>query len=209
MKKLLFQVLLLLFTFFFLTFLYNETLNTDSLLINSFSDQLTNQQLIDLLNFKEKWEWLGYLSFPFILLLKLLIISAILDVGCFFFEKNIKFNKLFDIVIKSEYIFLLVILVKTFWFYFFVKNFSINDLEYFYPLSILNIIDYEEIQPWFIYPLQVVNLFELAYWIILTYFIGKELNTSFNKSFYIVASSYGISLLIWVIFIMFLTLNMI
>ncbi len=63
-------------------------------------------------------------------------------------------------------------------------------------------------QPWFIYPFQVFNLFELAYWFILAYLIGKELNENTDKGFSIVASSYGVSLLIWVVGVMFFTLNM-
>lgn len=74
-------------------------------------------------------------------------------------------------------------------------------------MSALNIIGYEGLQPWFIYPFQVLNLFELAYWVILAYLIGKELNENTDKGMSIVVSSYGVSLLIWVVGVMFFTLN--
>lgn len=148
-----------------------------------------------------------YLIILISLLIKISIISTILDVGCFFFGKEIKYKKLFNIVVKAEFIFLLVIVFKTVWFYVFQQDYNLEDLQYFYPLSALNIIGYESLQTWFIYPFQVLNLFELAYWFILAYLIGKELNENTDKGFSIVASSYGLSLLIWVVGVMFFTLN--
>lgn len=146
--------------------------------------------------------------FLFFTIIKVSIISTILDVGCFFFGKEIKYKKLFNIVVKAEFIFLLVIVFKTAWFYFLQTDYNLEDLQYFYPLSALNIVGYEGLQPWFIYPFQILNLFELAYWLILAYLIGEEINdTESTKGLQIVASSYGISLLIWVIGVMFFTLN--
>ncbi len=76
-------------------------------------------------------------------------------------------------------------------------------------MSALNIIGYEGLEPWFIYPLQVLNLFELAYWFIIAFLLNKEINdTESTKGLQIVVSSYGVSLLIWVVGVMFFTLNM-
>lgn len=58
-------------------------------------------------------------------------------------------------------------------------------------------------------PFQVLNLFELAYWFILAYLLGKELgDDDKDKSLSIVLSSYGTSLLIWVVGVVFLNLYM-
>jgi len=193
----------------FLGFLSKELLNTEELLISSLAEQFTNEQIKGVIDFKEKWVIVSYFVTPLLILLKISIIAAILDAGCFFFGKEIKFKKLFNIVLKAEFVFLLVIIFKTAWFYFFQTDYNLEDLQYFYPLSALNIIGYEGLQPWFIYPFQVLNLFELAYWIILAYLIGKEINdTESTKGLQIVASSYGVSLLIWVVGVMFFTLNM-
>ncbi len=188
--------------------LSNYFLDTEQLLYNSLVEQLTQEQIEDMLVNKQKWKSIGYVIVPIILLIKFSTIAAILDIGCFFFSKEIKYKKLFNIVVKAEFVFLLVIVFKTAWFYFFQTDYNLEDLQYFYPLSALNIIGYVDLQPWFIYPLQVFNLFELAYWVILAYFIGKELNENTDKGFSIVASSYGVSLLIWVVSVMFFTLNM-
>ncbi|WP_335973227.1 hypothetical protein [Gaetbulibacter jejuensis] len=183
-------------------------LDVKSIFTNSLLENYTQNQIENILDIQSKWRWIGYVFVPLLLLIKISIIAAILDIGCFFFSKEIKYKKLFNIVVKAEFIFLLVIVFKTAWFYFFKTSYTLEDLQFFYPLSAINIIGYEGLQPWFIYPFQVLNLFELAYWFILAYLIGKELNESTDKGMSIVASSYGVSLLIWVVGVMFFTLNM-
>ncbi len=200
--------LLLLISIIFLGLLSKYLLNVDTLLVESLSDRFTREQVENILNFQQKWEWIGYVFLPILLLLKIAIIAAIIDVGCFFFDKEIKYKKLFNIVVKAEFVFLLVIVCKTLWFYIFQPNYTLEDLQYFYPFSVLGIIGYKGLDVWWVYPFQLVNLFELAYWVILAYLLGKTLKIKTEKGFSIVASSYGIGLFIWVISVMFFTLNM-
>ena len=203
MKNYFFLLLLV----FFLGFISKELLNTEELVINSLAEQLTTKQIEKALNFQQKWEWIAYLLLPLLLIIKISIIALILDVGCFFFDKEIKYKKLFNIVTKADFVFLGVMILKTIWFYVFQQDYTLENLQYFYPLSALNIVGYEGLQTWFIYPFQVINLFEFAYWFILASLISKELKTTTSKGFSIVASSYGVALLIWVVGVMFFTLN--
>lgn len=199
---------LLIFSILVVNYLSTILLNTDELISINLAKKLTSIQVTEILEFNKKWQWLGYAISPLLLILKISIIASILDIGCFFFSKEIKYKKLFNIVVKAEFVFLLAIIFKTAWFYAFQPNFALEDLQYFYPLSALNIIGYQGLETWFIYPFQVLNLFEIAYWFILAYLIGKEINETTEKGFSIVASSYGVGLLIWVVGVMFLTLNM-
>jgi hypothetical protein len=203
-----FLFLILIFLFIIINYIFKITLKIDDLTIDSLASQISYEQIQEILDFKDKWQWLEYIISPLILLLKVSIIAAILDIGCFFFNKEIKFKSLFRIVVKAEFVFLLVIVFKTLWFYMFQQGYSLEDVQYFYPLSALNIIGYQDLQPWFIYPLQTLNLFELSYWFILAYLLGKELKTTSDKGFTIVASSYGVGLAIWIVGVMFITLNM-
>lgn len=205
-NTLLFLILSILTLLFSL--LSKELLNADELTVNSLENQFTREQIISFLDVQKKWQWVGYALIPLLLLLKISIIAAILDAGCFFFDKEIKYKRLFYIVTKAEFVFLLVIIFKTCWFYVFQQNNTLEGLQYFYPLSALNIIGYEGLQTWFVYPFQILNLFEVAYWLILAYLIGKELKVTITKGLTIVASSYGVGLVIWVVGVMFLTLNM-
>ncbi len=56
--------------------------------------------------------------------------------------------------------------------------------------------------------LQLVNLFEIAYWLLLADLLKKIINRPFWKSFEFVLSTYGVGLLIWTVFVVFLTLNL-
>ena len=206
MKNTFLFFLLIVITFAFAV-LYKQLLDFDELLINSLAERITSNQIEEFLSFQKKWQWLYYFILPLLLFIKISIIALILDVGCFFFDKEIKYKKLFNIVAKAEFVFLGVIILKTIWFYVFQQDYTLEDLQYFYPLSALNIVGYEGILTWFIYPFQVINLFEFAYWFILASLISKELKTTTSKGFSIVASSYGVALLIWVVGVMFFTLN--
>lgn len=208
MKRVYYYYVILIVLNFIFGMISNKLLSTNELLVDSLIEQFSIEQVQKLITFQEKWKWIGYAMLPVLLLIKTSIIAGILDAGCFFFSKEIKYKKLFHIVLKAEYVFLLVIIFKTTWFYFFQIDYNLEDLQYFYPLSALNIIGYDGLQPWFIYPFQVLNLFELAYWFFIAYLIGKELNENIDRGFSIVASSYGVSLLIWVVGVMFFTLNM-
>ena len=189
-------------------------LNLDNLLIDSLSSSYSYEQINEYLNFQKKWEWFSYLIIPILLLIKMSIIASIIYIGAFFHSKaKVTFKQLFNAVVKAEFVFLGVGVLKIIWFYFFQTNYTLEDLQYFYPLSALNIVGYKGLESWFIYPLQVLNLFELAYWLLLAYFIGKLAFTEKDKGkpmdlgFKIVASSYGSALLLWVVVVMFFTLN--
>ncbi len=190
-----------------LVWITNYWLQIDELILINMSEQLTKDQLEEFISLNAKWKWVGYLSIPLILLLKVGSISVVLFMGTFLFDKKIAYKKLFRIVTTAEFIFIVVGVIKLVWFAF-SSDYTIEDVQNFFPLSALSIVDYEGLSPWFIYPFQTLNLFELLYWIILAYLLGKEIHTSTDKALKIVASSYGSALVIWVVMVMFLTLNL-
>jgi hypothetical protein len=192
----------------FESFCLIKLLNINQLLNINLTHTLKSDDVEKYLNFRDKWAYISYLLIPIIILVKVVIISSILYIGTFIFnEKKIKFKQLFHISIKAEYLFLLAPIFKIIWFYFFQTNYTLEDIQYFYPFSALNIVGYKGLEPWLIYPFQILNLFELAYWLILAYFIGKITETNMDRGLKIVASSYGSALLLWVVVIMFFTLN--
>ena len=198
----------------FIGILSNSLLKFELLFINSLSETLTQNQIEEYLSIQKKWKWLSYTIMPIILLIKTSLITSLIYIGTFFYSKNkVTFKQLFNAVVKAEFVFLGVGVLKIVWFYFFQTSYTLEDLQYFYPLSALNIVGYKGLDNWFIYPLQVLNLFELAYWLLLSYFIGKLAFTEKDKGkpmdlgFKIVASSYGSALLLWVVVVMFFTLN--
>ncbi len=145
---------------------------------------------------------------PLSLFVKTFLISSVIYIGIFFYYKsNLTLKPIWVIVIKAEFIFLIVGIIKIIWFYFFKSNYTLEDVQYFYPLSALNIIGYEKLEIWLVYPLQTLNLFEVAYIIYLSYQISYLTKTNADNGLKIVGYSYVPALLLWVTVIMFFTLN--
>lgn len=197
-----------------LNFFTENYLDLEKAFFNSFSDRLTFEQIKSYFDFQKKWQWVSYAIIPIFLLIKSTLVASVLYVGTFFYSKaKVTFKQLWSVAVKAEFVFLLVGVCKIVWFYFFQTSYTLEDLQYFYPFSTLNVIGYKSVEPWFIYPLQTFNLFELVYWLLLSYYIGKLAFTAKDKDkpmdlgFKIVASSYGSALLLWVVVVMFFTLN--
>ncbi|OAB28050.1 hypothetical protein FBFR_09375 [Flavobacterium fryxellicola] len=143
-------------TIFFLAIIYNilnEILkvqsNFDKLVYNSLSEQLTAKQIQNYLILKDDLKWLEYMFYFFYIFFKIAIISSIIHIAIFFSKTEITFKSIFNSVIQVEFIFLLVSIFKIIWFYFFQTNYTIEDIQYFYPLSALNIVGYEGSEPRF------------------------------------------------------------
>ena len=208
MKNTLIKLLILSIALIVLAEITNKILDFKGLLYISLAEQLTNKQIKHIFEFQDKWQWVGYVFAPLLLIIKTSLIASVLYVGTYFFSKvAVTFKQLWGFVVSAEFIFLLVPIFKIAWFYFFQTNYKLEDIQYFYPFSALNIVGYKDLEPWFIYPFQTLNLFELAYWLILAYYIGKASQTNMDKGLKIVVYSYGPALLLWVVTIMFFTLN--
>lgn len=95
-----------------------EILGLEQMLIETLFEQLTTEQVNTYLEFNRKYEWLGYALIPLIFLIKIALISKVLDVGVFFMEKEIAYAKLFTVVLKAEFIFLATPILKLIWFYY-------------------------------------------------------------------------------------------
>jgi hypothetical protein len=208
MKHTFLKYLLVCFLFILISELLKSTINYKELIYNSLAEKLSSNQIKEILHLQDKWQWVGYIFVPIYILLKTTIISSILYIGIFFFsKKDIDFKNIWNCVIKAEFIFLLVPIFKIIWFYFFQTNYTLEDIQYFYPFSALNIIGYKGLDAWLFYPLQTLNLIEFGYIIYLSYQIGSLTRTNADNGLKIVSYSYVPALLLWVSVIMFFTLN--
>jgi hypothetical protein len=190
-----------------MTEINNKLLNIKDLLRHFLSEFLTQSQVNNYLEFQDKWHSLTYLYILFIILIKTSVITTILYIGLFLLNKELKYRLLWDITLKAEFIFLLVPILKIIWFTFFQTQYDLNDIQNFYPLSALNIVGYKGLEPWFIYPFQILNLFELSYIIYLGFQIGRLTNKNTDYGLKIVGLSYVPALLLWAATVMFFTLN--
>ncbi|RUT68236.1 hypothetical protein D0817_22160 [Flavobacterium cupreum] len=142
MKKPLFKYLILSILSIVIAEIFKKVIHFDNSLCNSLSEQLTSKQIENFIGFQKKWHWIYYMFIPVILLIKTLLIAALLYTGLTISDRDLKFYRLWDAVIKAEFIFLLVPVFKIIWFYFFQTSYSLKDIRNFYPLSALNITGY-------------------------------------------------------------------
>ena len=182
-----------------LTELTKYLLHFDKLIYNSLAENLSLSQIERFFKMQDKWKWLGYVFVPLFVFVKTIIIASVVYTGIFFFiKKPPTFKEIWNIVLKAEFIFLLVPICKIVWFYFFQTNYKLEDLQYFFPLSAINITGYNGLESWLVYPLQSLNLFEFAYVIYLGYEIGKITQTNHDNGLKIMAYSYVPMMVLWV-----------
>lgn len=154
-----------------------------------------------------KYYLVKFSAYTIYLFFKILTITSLLYLRLTLINFVSNVRKLFFLVLKAEFIFLLPLVFEIFYFTFINKNFNKLDIQNFFPLSAINISGYEGLEPWYIYPLQTLNLFEIAYIIYLGFQVAKLTHSKPDEGLKIVVLSYVPALLLWVSTIMFLTLS--
>lgn len=190
-----------------ITYVNNAILVTDDLIFDFYGEQLTYERIEELIENSDKWQWIIYPVLPIYYLLKFFIVAICLYIGILLAGSSVSFNKIFNVAMFSELVFLIMPIIKLVWFSIFYTDYTLHDLQIFSPLSLLSLINRESIELWLVYPLQVVNLFEVAYWLLLAYGLHRVTSERYQRMFELVASSYGLGLLLWTVFIVFLTVN--
>lgn len=191
-----------------LTFAGQYLLISDELYFNALVEQMTFEQIKATVDQSHQWSWLAYVILPLFNLLKFTLIAACLSLGYYFAVDSWVFKPFFRIAVQAELLLLFPALVKLLWFLFVHTDYTLNDLQAFYPLSVLSLIDYQSVATYLFYPLQLLNLFELAYWLVLAYGVSKVIEIPMLRAFGLVSASYGTGLLVWVAFVMFLSVSL-
>jgi hypothetical protein len=194
------------------TYEFNVFIQTDALIVQNLSEKYTQEIIAAQLNLRHQWGWVVYIFIPIFLLLTTWLIALIilLVIELYYLNEkrpNVKFKDTWRIVLIAQWTTVASIFVKVFWFGFYQTQFTIDELQSFSPLSLINLFDRKTLDVWLTYPIQLFNVFELAYWIILVIGIKKLLKRSWLKSIEMVFLSYGLALIVWVVVIMFISLN--
>ncbi|WP_381521493.1 hypothetical protein [Spirosoma soli] len=191
-----------------LIFASQYLLISDDLYYDALVNQLTVAQVEDFIDKSHQLTWLPYVLLPAINLVKFSALATCLSLGYYMLTNRWLFIPFFRIAIQAELVLLLPNVVKLLWFLLIQPDYNLTDLQYFYPLSLLNLLDPTDVSTWLLYPLQLINLFEVAYWIVLAYTVSRLVGWSVNRGLGMVAASYGTGLLLWVVFIMFLSISL-
>ncbi len=187
-------------------YLTNTLILTDEVYVRLWSDQLSSGRLEKMLEVNKRMEWVIYVLTPVLLFLKFLLITLAIQAGLFIYNIELPFKKVFNIVLFAEIVPLLATVIQ--FGYFLWKGVdSFDQINSFSPLSLFSFLHLKDVPSYLEYPLQVVNLFELGYWLLLAIGLKIFLKGSFGKAFKLVASSYGVGLLLWVVLIVFIQIQ--
>ena len=168
------NLFVLLVSFFSLfAYLYEYILVDENIYFGFYAEQLTYEQIEDMLANGKKWEWLSYAIIPFFYAIKLCLVAGCLSIGALFVSNRFEFKKMWGAALVAEFVFIVPIILKILWFAFIQTNYTLKDLQLFYPLSLLNLFDVGSVEPWLLYPLQVFNVFEVVYWLLLAWGVAQ------------------------------------
>ena len=200
--------LILLYSIFYIliTLISNNIILSDTYYYSILSQKYDLNKIEEIILLARKYESISYLILPIFLILKWGIKCIIIYIGIELFELDISLKNCFKIVLIAEIIPILSTIIRTLYFYIYPPS-SIESLQTFNPLGLIGLFDYKLIPKFFIYPIQQLNLFELSYWVLLALGIKIHGYVDFKKAFKVTTLSYGVGLVIWCIFIVFLQLQ--
>jgi len=180
----------------------------------TYGEQLPVASIELMLKLSRKYQWLSYALLPVIILIRIFYTSIFLFIGIFFTELKVEFSKLFKIALLADFVYVLAGLTKLIILIFFKEVETLQDLQ-FQPLSAMELFNAKSIDPLFVYPLSLLNVFELGYFLVLAWLLVGVINEAndertlrFGQSLKLVTASYGSGLLLWVLVVMFITLNL-
>ena len=190
-------------------FLSQTALINEIVFYNTYSEQLTYDRAMEVFSRMKSFAWVSYIITPILLLIKFSAISVLLYIGVFFCDlhKVITLGKIFKVVVVSELVFIAASIIKLLWFIFFAGNYTLDDISFFYPLSLINLFDRAEVAIYWIYPLQTVNIFQLGYVLILAMGLSRISSLKKDVTDRVVLGTYVPAMAVWIALIMFLSID--
>ena len=186
-------------------------ITTDSKIFDFLAKDYPSSVVQDYMESQKKWWWVSYAATPVLIGIKVLLVAFCLNFVKIVSEKleQVKFRDILTVVLLAEFVFIIAGFYKFFNFYLIDKDYTLETLQTYYPISLINLKESISTEKWLAYPLQLVNLFELLYWGILAWGIWElaDKKISYIKSLGYVALTYGIGLLFWVGVVCFLILS--
>lgn len=143
---------------------------------------------------------LQYLSIPLIYAWKFTALGFVIWVGCFLFGYRVTYWQCWKIVLVGEFVFLIPELIKITWFFVVVRDPNFFEIGAFYPLSLMNLLDYRTLDAAYSYPSKALNLFEPLYWYLLVIGITHYTRRETRAAWTIVLGFYLPVFLLWLLF---------
>lgn len=201
--------------FFANTFLYllivfgvNQFIITDVILEDKLQELYPAYMIDDVMALKNRFWWVAYALEPVMLLLKLLLLFLPVSVAALLSDIDVKATDILFAGLAAESIFI----VQRIWYSIITWNnldlLYDNRLVDLYPLSLIGIFGSANMVDWLIYPIQLLNVFEILYVVAVTTILMKRWEISWPDTFNIVLPAYLAGLTIWVGFVIFITIQL-
>ena len=197
--------------YFFLVYLDKSYISTDSKIFDFLAKDYPSSVVQNYMESQKKWWWVSYVTTPVLIGIKVLLVAFCLNFVKIISEKleDVKFRDILTVVLIAEFVFIIAGFYKFFNFYLIDTDYTLETLQTYYPLSLINYKEAISTEKWLAYPLQLANVFELMYWGVLAWGIWQlaDKKISYQRSLGYVALTYGIGLLFWVGVVCFLILS--
>ena len=178
---------------------------TDEFYLNFSEYYDDNNKLIEFIHADRALEWVNYLIVFAIVCIPALLIAFILNIGTNLREYKIKFSQLFKTTLKAQVVFavnyLVSIILKSTGII--AKDWITIDNNYFYQ-SFAYFFRDSYYPFWIMYPLQIINITEIVHLFILAFGFSYISKFGYLKSLGFTLVFYGATMLIWIIFTVFL-----
>ena len=194
-----------------LLFLDKTYISTDSKIFDFLAKDYPSSVVQNYMESQKKWWWVSYVTTPVLIGIKVLLVAFCLNFVKIISEKleNVKFRDILFVVLIAEFVFVIAGFYKFFNFYLVETDYTLETLQTYYPLSLINFKEAISTEKWLAYPLQLANIFEIMYWGVLAWGIWQlaDKKISYQRSLGYVALTYGVGLLFWVGVVCFLILS--
>lgn len=185
----------------------NNLLFTRELVFRSYQELLPQETITALMQFRDRFEWLGYLLLVASIPLKAGYAAVCVNTGTLLAGYDLRFKHIFKVALLGEFVFLLAAGIQFLWLTEIVRPDTLQEAQGFYPLSMLSLLSREAVPEWLHSPLIKLNLFEAGYVAIVTAGLKEYVNKSFKKLLPVVLLSYGMGALLIIVLVMFFSLQ--
>jgi hypothetical protein len=181
---------------------------TDDVYYRSFSEQMTTERIEHFLAMRSSYWWLQLCS-PFLIVsVKAAYTALCVMVSIIVIGKNTEFSTLFKLALIAESVFALQMAIQVLCGMFLLDVRVPDDYTNFAPLSLLQAFDPTTLALWMKHPLRTINVFEVLYIGVMAWLLTPQLkHYRFGQTVRLVAVSYGLGLLLWVVALAFLLLQ--
>lgn len=155
---------------------------------------------------KFQFTWKNFILFNFSLnllfqILKFCTLTLLVKLSAFLFNYEAPLRAIFGVIVISEFIFLLSDLTVIFWFQFVRPDFTLNEFNNFYPLSLYDLVHDGSPDVEWSYLLKKLSLFELLYILTASVLLKEPLDKPFRQTLTVFVLAYLPFFALWIIVI--------